>query len=106
MRRWLSLIGLILAVMIGSTLGVLNPDSIAVDLLFVQLQIPLGLALSLSLVCGLLLGALAMWLFKVLPLGARLRKAMKSNQRVAKESSEDTQAALLPASSNENQAPA
>lgn len=78
MRRWFSLVLLVLAVLVGSLLGVLNPTPVTVDLLFIQLQIPLGLALSMSLVTGLLLGALALWIFQVLPLRARLRRAKKS----------------------------
>jgi len=77
MRRWLSLIVIVLAITVGSFLGILNPEPTAVDLLFVQVQQSLGLVLSVTLVLGLILGALALWLFRVVPLRARIRRLQK-----------------------------
>ncbi|MCG8464918.1 MAG: lipopolysaccharide assembly protein LapA domain-containing protein [Xanthomonadales bacterium] len=77
MRRWLSLIVIVLAITVGSFLGILNPEPAAVDLLFIQVQQSLGLVLSVTLVLGLLLGALALWLFRVVPLRARIRRLQK-----------------------------
>lgn len=64
----------LLAVAIGLVVGTLNSEPVAVDLLWVQLQWPLGLALLSALFGGVLLGLLLAWLFSVLPLRARLRR--------------------------------
>ena len=64
----------ILAIALGLLLGTLNSDTVSVDLLWVQLQWPLGLLILCVLVVGLLAGLLLAWFFGMMPLKARLRK--------------------------------
>ena len=64
----------VLAIALGLLLGTLNSDTVSVDLLWVQLQWPLGLLILCVLVVGLLAGLLLAWFFGMVPLKARLRK--------------------------------
>ena len=65
----------VLAIALGLLLGTLNSDSVSVDLLWVQLQWPLGLLILCVLAVGMLAGFLLAWVFGILPLRARLRKS-------------------------------
>jgi uncharacterized integral membrane protein len=65
----------VLAVALGLLVGTLNSAPVALDLLWVQLEWPLGLVVLAACAAGLGLGLLLAWLFSVLPLKARLRKA-------------------------------
>lgn len=67
----------ILAVLLGLVVGTLNSTAVQLDLLWVQIEWPLGLVLLAAGATGLLLGLLLAWLFSVLPLKARLRKAAR-----------------------------
>lgn len=64
----------VLAVALGLVIGTLNPDTVVLDLLWIQLEWPLGLVLLAAGSLGLLLGLLLAWFFSILPLRARLRK--------------------------------
>ena len=75
MYRIAFIIVAVLAVALGLLVGTLNSDTVSVDLLWVQLQWPLGLLLLCVLVVGILLGLLVSWFFSIVPLRARLRKA-------------------------------
>jgi len=68
---------MLLAIAAGVVAGVLNPQIVAVDFLWVQLSWPLGLTLICVLVLGILIGLLLISLFIVWPLQIRLRKAEK-----------------------------
>jgi len=65
----------VLAIALGLLLGTLNSDTVSVDLLWVQLQWPLGLLILCVFVVGLLGGILLAWFFGMMPLRARLRKS-------------------------------
>ena len=65
----------VLAIALGLLIGTLNSDTVGVDLLWVQLQWPLGLLILCVFAVGLLTGLLLIWFFGVLPLSARLRKS-------------------------------
>jgi uncharacterized integral membrane protein len=65
----------VLAIALGLLIGTLNSDTVGVDLLWVQLQWPLGLLILCVFAVGLLTGLLLIWFFSVLPLRARLRKS-------------------------------
>jgi uncharacterized integral membrane protein len=65
----------VLAIALGLLIGTLNSDTVGVDLLWVQLQWPLGLLILCVFAVGLLTGLLLIWFFSVLPLQARLRKS-------------------------------
>ena len=75
MYRVLFIIVIILAVALGLLVGTLNSELVHVDLLWIQLEWPLGLVILSAAALGLLIGLLLAWLFSVLPLRARLRKA-------------------------------
>jgi putative membrane protein len=64
----------VLAIALGLVIGTLNPESVSLDLLWVQLEWPLGLVLLAAGALGLLVGLLLAWFFSILPLRARLRK--------------------------------
>ena len=65
----------VLAVAMGLLVGTLNSDTVAVDLLWVQLQWPLGLLILSVLAIGLTVGLLFAWIFGIIPLRAKLRKS-------------------------------
>jgi uncharacterized integral membrane protein len=64
-----------LAVAAGLLIGTLNSEVAALDLLWVQLEWPLGLIVLGAVTAGLLLGLVLAWFFSILPLRARLRRA-------------------------------
>ena len=64
----------ILAIGAGLLVGTLNSERVTLDLLWVQLNWPLGLVVMLFLAIGLLLGIAVTWLAQVLPLRVRLRR--------------------------------
>ena len=81
MYRVLFFIVIILAVALGLLVGTLNSERVAVDLLWLELEWPLGLVLLCAAAAGLLLGLLLIWLFSVLPLRAQLRRTRSRNSK-------------------------
>ena len=71
-----------LAVALGTVIGTLNSDTVSVDLLWVQLEWPLGLLILSILFVGLLLGLGLAWFFGIVPLRVRLRKVRTKEQSV------------------------
>lgn len=69
-----------LAIVAGLLVGTLNAEPVTIDLLWVQLAWPLGLALIGALAAGLLLGLCLAWVFSVLPLRMKMRNARQSSQ--------------------------
>ena len=65
----------IVAIVVGLLVGTLNSNSVQLDLLWVQFELPLGLAILLGFSLGILLGLSAVYLARVLPLRLQLRKA-------------------------------
>ena len=65
----------VLAIALGLLIGTLNSETVGVDLLWVQLQWPLGLLVLCVFAVGLLIGLLLVWFFGMVPLRARLRKS-------------------------------
>jgi len=74
------LLVMLLAVSLGVITGSLNPQIVKVDLLWFQLDWPLGLTLICVLIFGALLGVVLVCLFSVWPLKLRLRKAERQLQ--------------------------
>lgn len=72
MYRLIFLIVVVLAVALGLLVGTLNSDITRIDLLWLQLDWPLGLIVLCAAACGLLLGVVLTWLFSVLPMRSRL----------------------------------
>ncbi len=64
----------VLAIALGLLVGTLNHEMTSVDLLWVQISWPLGLMLLAALSAGLIIGLAFVWLFKILPLRAQLRR--------------------------------
>lgn len=62
------------AIVLGLVVGTLNSEPVVVDLLWVQIDWPLGLVILISIVLGLLLGMLLVWLTAVFPARMRLRR--------------------------------
>ncbi len=83
MYRILFIMVTVLAVALGLLIGTLNSETTTVDLLWVQLDWPLGLLLLTALAIGLILGLLLTWLFSVLPMRARLRRLNSASQQNA-----------------------
>lgn len=75
MYRFLFIVVVVLAIALGLLVGTLNSDTVSVDLLWLQLDWPLGLVLLCAASAGLFLGLLLAWLFSILPLRSRLRRA-------------------------------
>lgn len=74
----------IAAIVIGLIVGTLNSTPVDLDLLWVQFEIPLGLALLLGFSVGLMTGLSMIYLGRVLPLRLQLRKARSSLARQAR----------------------
>ena len=67
----------ILAIGAGLLVGTLNSTSVTLDLLWVQLNWPVGLTVMMFLAVGLLLGIGLTWFSQVLPLRMKLRKRQR-----------------------------
>lgn len=72
-----------LAVALGTVIGTLNSGTVNVDLLWVQIEWPLGLLILSILFVGLILGLGLAWFFGIVPLRVRLRKARAKEQSVS-----------------------
>jgi len=79
----------IVAIVVGLLVGTLNPSPVQLDLLWVQFELPLGLAILLGFSLGVVLGLSVIYLGRVLPLRIQLRKA-----RAALVKQEDTNLSL------------
>lgn len=65
----------IAAIVVGLLVGTLNADPVQLDLLWIQFEIPLGLAILLGFSLGLVTGLGMIYFARVLPLRLQLRKA-------------------------------
>ena len=75
MKRFGFILVAIVAIVVGLLVGTLNSSPVLLDLLWVQFELPLGLAILLGFSLGILLGLSAVYLARVLPLRLQLRKA-------------------------------
>lgn len=64
----------IVAIVVGLLIGTLNANSVQLDLLWIQFELPLGLAILLGFSTGLVTGLLMIYFTTVLPLRFQLRK--------------------------------
>lgn len=71
----------IAAVLVGLMVGTLNSARVQLDLLWVQFELPLGLAILLGFSVGVILGLGMIYLVRVLPLRHQLRKARTALSR-------------------------
>ena len=67
-----------LAILFGLLVGSLNSDIVTIDLLWLQLQWPLGLTLLCFMALGLIIGLVLSFLVSVLPLKLKLGKLGRS----------------------------
>ena len=74
MKRLGFILVAIIAIVVGLLVGTLNSSPVQLDLLWVQFELPLGLAILLGFSLGILLGMSAVYLARVLPLRLQLRK--------------------------------
>lgn len=89
----------IIALLVGLVIGTLNSDSVSIDLFWQQLELPLGAALVISFVLGVLLGLFALYVFRVLPAGMQHRRTQKKLRKLESSSTGITpSAARLPVS--------
>lgn len=65
----------IVAIVVGLLVGTLNSSPVQLDLLWVQFELPLGLAILLGFSLGVVMGVTAIYLMRILPLRLQLRKA-------------------------------
>ena len=65
----------ILAIVVGLLVGTLNSGPVQLDLLWIQFELPLGLAILLGFSVGMLVGLSMIYFARVLPLRLQLRKA-------------------------------
>jgi putative membrane protein len=65
----------IIAVVVGLLVGTLNSTPVQLDLLWIQFELPLGLAILLGFSLGVVTGLGMIYLARVLPLRLQLRKA-------------------------------
>ncbi len=65
----------IAAIVVGLLIGTLNANPVQLDLLWVQFELPLGLAILLGFSAGLVTGLSVIYLTRVLPLRLQVRKA-------------------------------
>lgn len=72
----------ILAVVVGLLVGTLNSAPVQLNLLWVQLELPLGLTILLGFSVGLIMGIGTVYFARVLPLRLQLRKARNSSNKL------------------------
>ena len=65
----------LIAIVVGLLVGTLNSGLVELDLLWIQLELPLGLAILLGFSLGLVTGLGMVYFARVLPLRFQLRKA-------------------------------
>lgn len=65
----------IFAVVVGLLVGTLNSTPVQLDLLWIQFELPLGLAILLGFSFGVISGMGILYLARILPLRLQLRKA-------------------------------
>ena len=80
----------IAAIVVGLLVGALNADPVQLDLLWIQFEIPLGLAILLGFSLGLVTGLSMIYFARVLPLRLQLRKARTALVKQDKPGEQDT----------------
>jgi putative membrane protein len=65
----------IVAIVVGLLVGTLNSSPVQLDLLWIQFELPLGLAILLGFSLGVMSGLSVIYIARVLPLRLKLRKA-------------------------------
>ena len=82
MTRITAILVTLAAIALGLVVGTLNATPVHLDLLWLQLDWPLGLVVLLGFALGLLTGLAICWLGQVLPLRLRLRRLERVGRKV------------------------
>lgn len=82
MFKLLSLIITMVFIVIGVTLGVLNPQAVQLDLYLINLELPLSVIMAALFISGMLIGAFFIFL-QVLTLRWAVRRKTKENQKLS-----------------------
>jgi uncharacterized integral membrane protein len=86
----------ILAIVVGLLVGTLNSSPVQLDLLWIQFELPLGLAILLGFSLGLVTGLSVLYLARVLPLRLQLRKARTARLKQESHEKQDSPDLSLP----------
>ena len=78
MTRIIAILVTLAAIALGLVIGTLNAAPVRLDLLWLQLDWPLGLVVLLAFACGILAGLAICWLGQVLPLRLRVRRMQRT----------------------------
>ncbi len=79
MYRWLLLIAVFVAALVGLAVGVLNPDPVTLELALIAPTYPLGAMLLIVFGIGVLIGLIVYWLLFDVP--ARFKRRTKTKHR-------------------------
>ncbi|NBD96395.1 MAG: DUF1049 domain-containing protein [Gammaproteobacteria bacterium] len=79
MFRWFLIVLVLLAAAAGLVVGVLNAEPVSLDLIALEVSLPLGGLVLLALALGVLVGLLMAWLLFFLP--GRIRRSGESRKR-------------------------
>ena len=79
----------IAAIVVGLLVGTLNSDLVQLDLLWVQVEISLGLVILLGFSLGVITGLGILYLARILPLRLQLRKARAALQKAENHAAQD-----------------
>ena len=83
MAKLIYIVLALIAAAFGLVLGTLNADPVVVDLLWFQLNWPLGLVLVSTLALGVLIGIAGTWMLHVWPARLALRQARTAADRAS-----------------------
>jgi uncharacterized integral membrane protein len=86
----------IAAIVVGLLVGTLNSGPVQLDLLWIQFELPLGLALLSGFALGLVTGLAMLYISRILPLRFQLRKARAALARFDSPDQQDTPELSLP----------
>ena len=75
MKKLVFILIAIIAIVVGLLVGTLNSSPVQLDLLWIQFELPLGLAILLGFSLGVVSGLSVIYVSRVLPLRLQLRKA-------------------------------
>jgi len=82
MFKIVSILFTLLFILIGVTLGVLNPTPVNLDLFIIKLTPPLSVVMAVLLILGMIIGAMIIFL-QVMRLRWVIRKKNKENQMLS-----------------------
>ena len=86
----------IVAIVVGLLIGTLNAELVQLDLLWVQLELSLGLVILLGFSLGVVTGLSMLFLARVLPLRLQLRKARAALTTQNTPDQQETPSLILP----------